>query len=74
LRRRHPAEAYIGIELEVNQRHAAAGGPRWTQLRADIIGALLQVLDQHKVAGSAVSGMAEPSPATVPPPRSIIPR
>ena len=32
--------AYVGIELEVNQRFVMAGGPAWTALRADIVAAL----------------------------------
>ena len=44
LRKRHPAEAYVGIELEVNQRFAAAGGAAWAALRTDIVLALGDVL------------------------------
>ena len=32
--------AYVGMELEVNQRFVMAGGPAWTALRADIVAAL----------------------------------
>lgn len=46
LRKRYPDAAYVGMELEVNQRFAAAGGPAWTALRANVVAALrsLQVL------------------------------
>lgn len=40
LRLRFPADAYVGIELEVNQRIVYAAGRRWTALR----GALIQSL------------------------------
>lgn len=33
LRRRFPSEAYVGIELEINQAIVIAGGTRWTALR-----------------------------------------
>jgi len=47
LRRRYPAEHYIGVELELNQRHATAGGPAWTALRADVVAALQAALHDH---------------------------
>ena len=37
LRKRHPDAAYVGIELEVNQRFVMADGTEWTALRADIV-------------------------------------
>jgi len=39
-RRRFSDDSYVGIELEVNQRFAAAGGRQWQRLRGDIIAAL----------------------------------
>lgn len=47
LRRRYPA-GYIGIEIEVNQRHLAAGHAAWQRLCADIAGALGQALDSER--------------------------
>lgn len=44
LRRRHPAEAYVGIELEVNQRHVLRGGAPWAALRAALIATLRDAL------------------------------
>lgn len=44
LRRRFPADAYVGIELEVNQKHVQRGGPRWRALRRRVIDALQQAL------------------------------
>lgn len=40
LRRRFPAESYAGIELEINQKHAAASADHWRAVRAGVIGAL----------------------------------
>jgi predicted N-formylglutamate amidohydrolase len=43
--RRHfrPAD-YVGIELEVNQKHVLAGGSAWRSLRALLVAALLDAL------------------------------
>jgi predicted N-formylglutamate amidohydrolase len=46
LRKRHAPEEYVGMELEVNQRFVAEGGPAWTALRADITRSLAEVLAQ----------------------------
>jgi predicted N-formylglutamate amidohydrolase len=40
LRRRFPPEAYVGIELEVNQAWVFRGGRAWRDLRARIVDAL----------------------------------
>lgn len=40
LRLRFPADAYIGIELEINQRIVRAAGRRWTALRGTLIQSL----------------------------------
>jgi predicted N-formylglutamate amidohydrolase len=40
LRRRFPADSYLGIELEINQRHVFARGTHWRDMRAAIIAAL----------------------------------
>jgi len=44
LRRRYPADAYVGIELEVNQRFVEAGGAAWDRIRLDLVDTLGQVL------------------------------
>jgi predicted N-formylglutamate amidohydrolase len=44
LRRRFPAGAYIGIELEMNQKHVLRGGRHWRTTRNLIIGTLRQAL------------------------------
>ena len=41
LRKRHPADQYLGMELEVNQRFVMEGGPAWTALRAGVTRALV---------------------------------
>ncbi|HQR12335.1 MAG TPA: N-formylglutamate amidohydrolase [Casimicrobiaceae bacterium] len=41
LRRRFPPRAYVGIELEVNQRIVFAGGSPWTALRGALVESLL---------------------------------
>ncbi len=40
LRRRFPAGAYAGIELEVNQGIVLAGGRRWSALRRELVDSL----------------------------------
>jgi len=44
LRRHFPAEAYVGIELEVNQRHVFQGGRTWRALRAALVATFKQAL------------------------------
>jgi predicted N-formylglutamate amidohydrolase len=44
LRRRFPAEAYVGIELEINQKHVAPGRAHWQKLQEILIAALLRAL------------------------------
>jgi predicted N-formylglutamate amidohydrolase len=44
LRRRFAPEDYLGLELEVNQRHALAGGPAWARLQRGIAAALPDAL------------------------------
>jgi hypothetical protein len=43
-RRRLPPGAYVGIELEVNQKHAARAGRHWTALRKVIVESLCRAL------------------------------
>ena len=44
LRKRHPDETYVGIELEVNQGLVERGGAPWDELRAKLIDALATTL------------------------------
>lgn len=44
LRRRFGADDYVGIELEVNQKHVLAGGAPWARLREAVVASLLHAL------------------------------
>ena len=44
LRRQLPPAAYVGIELEINQKHIINAGRHWTILRKQIIESLARVL------------------------------
>lgn len=44
LRRRFPADTYIGIELEINQKHVYKGGRQWPALQSHVIEALRQAM------------------------------
>jgi predicted N-formylglutamate amidohydrolase len=44
LRERHPDPAYVGIELEVNQRFVEQGGAPWARLKALLVDSLKGVL------------------------------
>lgn len=44
LRRRFPAEDYLGIELELNQTHVLEGGAHWRYLRAAVLAAFLETV------------------------------
>lgn len=45
LRRRFPPEAYVGIELEINQKHILKAGRSWAALRAMLIESLRLALE-----------------------------
>lgn len=49
LRRRFPPAAYVGVELEINQKHAASGRS-WTALRRAVGAALQAALDDLDAA------------------------
>ena len=44
LRRQFPAERYVGIELELNQRHALDSAGHWLAVRSAVVEALKQAL------------------------------
>jgi predicted N-formylglutamate amidohydrolase len=46
LRRRFPAEVYIGVELEINQKHVFNGGRPWRALRRCVIDTLRQAITE----------------------------
>ena len=47
LRRRFPADAYVGIELEINQKHVLNGRHQWRVLRSHMIESLRQELTER---------------------------
>jgi predicted N-formylglutamate amidohydrolase len=55
LRRRFPPSRYLGVELEINQRHPLAGGAAWRAMRRTIAAALaeaLATLDRSAASGT----------------------
>jgi predicted N-formylglutamate amidohydrolase len=46
MRRLHPPDRYVGIELEVNQRYVEAGGEPWEKIRRDLVATLGAVLER----------------------------
>ncbi len=44
MRRRHPPNRYVGLELEVNQRYVEQGGPAWPAIRKTLLGSLADAL------------------------------
>jgi predicted N-formylglutamate amidohydrolase len=44
LRRRFPADVYLGIELEINQKHVFNGGREWRAMRSQLIEALRRAM------------------------------
>ena len=46
LRRRFPAERYLGIEIEISQKHVHEGAAHWRAIRAVIIESLFAALPQ----------------------------
>ena len=51
LRKRLRGDDYIGLELEVNQRHVLRGGSGWHALRAAVVASLGRALQDGPVAG-----------------------
>jgi predicted N-formylglutamate amidohydrolase len=45
LRKRLSPELYVGVELELNQKHVRRGGRQWTALRETVIASLRSALD-----------------------------
>ncbi len=44
LRRRFPADVYVGIELEINQKHVSNQRRQWHAFRLQVIEALCQAM------------------------------
>lgn len=45
LRRHFPVEAYLGMEIEINQKHVFIGGRHWRGLRAAVVETLCATLE-----------------------------
>jgi predicted N-formylglutamate amidohydrolase len=57
LRRRHPPEGYIGVELEVNQQFVERGGPAWPALRRALLESLQHALARSPFEPTAPAGL-----------------
>jgi hypothetical protein len=53
MRRRYPADAYVGLELEVNQRYVETGGPAWPKVRRTLLDTLGEALELPRPEGRA---------------------
>ena len=49
LRRRFPAASYLGIELEINQKHVRGSGEHWRSIRSAVIEAFHDAAPREKV-------------------------
>lgn len=48
LRQRYPQRAYLGIEIEVNQKHPLHGGRPWRMLRREIVQSVVDLLQPRR--------------------------
>jgi predicted N-formylglutamate amidohydrolase len=48
LRRRFPSDLYLGIEIEINQKHASQGGRHWRTVRSAFVKALQTALEPNE--------------------------
>jgi predicted N-formylglutamate amidohydrolase len=62
LRRRFPADSYLGIELEINQKHVRQGSMHWGDVRRAVIEALCDVTDMTDVTDVTACSQAIPQP------------
>jgi predicted N-formylglutamate amidohydrolase len=56
LRRRFPADAYVGIELEINQKHVQRSGRPWGALRGQVIESFCQAITANAMPDLRGSG------------------
>lgn len=66
LRRRFPADVYLGIELEVNQKHVFARGDHWREIRAAIIESLHDAAPREKSLRNDLPASPQPSQVDAP--------
>lgn len=52
-RHRLPPDTYVGIELEINQKHIVKTGRHWTALRKTVIKSLRMALSQYRLGISS---------------------
>lgn len=57
LRRRFPAQSYLGIEIEINQKHVHEGATHWRAVRSSIIESLFAALPQPQVDASLTQSL-----------------
>lgn len=51
LRRHFPADRYVGIEIEINQKHVRMGGAHWRSLREAVLASFREVIHQDRSIG-----------------------
>lgn len=56
LRRRYPATRYIGVELELNQKHYLDATRQWVALQNAVIESLCRALAAEIFTGTHVNG------------------
>ena len=54
LRRRFPADAYVAIELEINQKHVLKGGRQWRLLRSAVLKSLAEAVAENNIMQGAL--------------------
>ena len=54
LRKRFAPQDYLGIEIEINQKHVRHGGARWRALRAAVIASLRSAVAAAAQAGAGI--------------------
>lgn len=60
LRRRFPPDAYLGIELEINQKHVRGSGEHWRSVRHAVIEAFQDAVPCEKVfSGTAANTQSQ---------------
>ena len=47
LRRQFPPDAYVAIELEINQKHVLKGGRQWRLLRCAVLKSLAEAVAEN---------------------------
>jgi predicted N-formylglutamate amidohydrolase len=61
LRRRFPADAYLGIELEINQKHVRGSGEHWRMVRNSVIEAFHDAAPREKTKSEPAATLHLPA-------------